>query len=178
MQGQLAPSVAEHVEQLEAGFQARRDTLLNINLGLGVTSREPPSASTPLAALPQAPAIASIRELNYYGAWSSMMLRQGIHLEKANEVVRRIAGWFEHPHPAGRGLQGEVDFAALELARLYIALEDSPALEAASREVIRDFFLRHDFQSKHPSENHVFVFNVSLHLMAGRLPASSFAAYG
>lgn len=178
LQGELDPAVAQHVEQIEVGFPARRDTVLNINLGLGVTSREPPSASTAPDALPQAPAIESIRELNYYGAWSSMMLRQGIHLQKANEVIRRIAEWFEHPHPAGRELQGEVDFAALELARLYIALEDSPSLEEATREKIRTFFLRHDIKSRHPSENHVFVFATALHLMAGKLPASSFSAYG
>jgi hypothetical protein len=116
--------------------------------------------------------------INLYGAYSSALLRLGLHVEEANSVLRRIAEWFDHPHPRGRDHRGEVDFAAIELARTYVGLKDSPVLENTTRTAIRRFFTEYDFRSMYASENHEFLFHTARYLMAGELKDEVFSAYG
>jgi len=116
--------------------------------------------------------------INLYGAYSAALLRLGFHKEAANKTIRRIAEWFEHPHPRGRDHRGEVDFAAIEMARTYVSLKDSPVLEEQTKRALAAFFTNYDFQSMYASENHDFVFHAARYLMAGELPAELFKAYG
>ena len=55
------------------------------------------------------------RELgkDLYGATAIANLAVGKRGNEANARLRRVAEWFEHPHPNGRDPRGECDFAAL-----------------------------------------------------------------
>lgn len=102
----------------------------------------------------------------------------GRFIEEANACIRRTAEWFEHPHPNGRDHRGECDFAAMKLARAYHMTELHDTLHLATRAAIRCFFLEHDFESVHGSENHAFLFRVSRYLMASAWPIDEFRGYG
>jgi hypothetical protein len=150
-----------------ADFNSRRERLLSAAFGLkGFGSGR----------MPEVPSIE--RLVNPYGAYSAMCLRLGLHIPQSNVVIRRIAEWFEHPHPRGRDLQGEVDFTALELARLYVSQKKSGTLEPLTIEAIEIFFLKYDFKSMWDSENHTLVFRAARYLMANQLSDEIFLAYG
>jgi hypothetical protein len=150
----------------EAAFKARSAQLLSATLGM---------KDLAAGSVPQVPSVATL--INPYGAYSAMCLHNGFHLPESNAVIRRIAEWFDHTHPRGRDLRGEVDFPALELARLYVHFKDSDVLEPATKERIRRFFLESDFKSKYDSENHTLVFWAARYLMAKELPDQTFRAY-
>ncbi len=153
----------------DEGFGARRERLLAGDLGL---------AGSIVGKMPQMPTDNPDNIINLYGSYSAMCLRLGFHISESNAVIRRIAEWFEHPHPRGLDLQGEVDFAALELARLYVSQKTTGVLEHSTIEVIESFFLEYDFKSMWDSENHTLVFRASRYLMANQLPDEMFLAYG
>ncbi|MBC2594173.1 hypothetical protein H5P28_07850 [Ruficoccus amylovorans] len=150
-------------------YATRRDQLLSITLGASAGQLSDSTVEAPRT---------GEQRINIYGGYSAMLLRLGLHVKEANAVIREVAEWFERPHVRGRDLQGEVDFTALELARLYVALKDSPNLEESTREKIRQFFLTQNYASMYHSENHKLVFTTARYLMASELPQETFAAYG
>lgn len=150
----------------EAAYEQRRQRLIAAAVGIKDINTD----------IPAAPDIQTL--INPYGAYSGMCLHLGFHKEQSNLVIRRIAEWFDHTHPRGRDLRGEVDFPALELARLYVRFKDSDILEPATKERIRRFFLEYDFKSMYDSENHTLVFWTARYLMAKELPDDTFKAYG
>jgi hypothetical protein len=95
----------------------------------------------------------------------------------ANKELRRVAEWFEHPHPHGRDLQGEPDFAAIKLCRAWHQYKHNGVLEPDTQESIRRFFLQHDFASIYQSENHALLCHTARYLMASVFPGEKFAAY-
>lgn len=103
-------------------------------------------------------------------------LGAGVWLEESDRRLRRSAEWFEHPHPKGRDLAGEPDFAAMKLTRAWHQF--GPLLSDGTREAIRRFFLGRDFQSKYTSENHQLLFHTSRYLMAGAFRSEVFGRYG
>ncbi|MFC1453002.1 hypothetical protein ACFLSJ_06610 [Verrucomicrobiota bacterium] len=113
-----------------------------------------------------------------YGNRAIAALVAGRFVEEANVRIRRTAEWFEHPHPNGRAHKGECDFAAMKLARLYHMQALRDKIQPANLEAIQRFFIEHDFESVHGSENHALLFRVSRYLMASALPDREFQAYG
>jgi len=114
-----------------------------------------------------------------YGGSALFALASGRDAAAANASLRRTAEWFDHPHPNGRDLRGEPDFAAIKLARVWHLFPRGAAgpLEEATRERIARFFVTYDFASLYQSENHAFLFHASRLLMGAALPGETFAAY-
>ena len=113
-----------------------------------------------------------------YGSAALFALAYGGDAAAANMLLRRVAEWFDHPHPLGRGLQEEPDFAAIKLCRAWHRFGSDGGLEADTLERIRRFFLFHDFASIYNGgENHVLLFRSARHLMAAVFPKETFAAY-
>jgi hypothetical protein len=112
-----------------------------------------------------------------YGGNALFFLLSGGDASTANLELRRLAEWFDHPHPHGRDLQGEPDFAAIKLARAWHQFGPKGALEPATRERIRRFFLLHQVASIYQSENHAFLFHSARHLMGTAFSEDDFAAY-
>ena len=112
-----------------------------------------------------------------YGNQAIANLLIGRFEKQANERIKRTAEWFKHPHPKGRKLQGECDFAAIKLARAYYIFNDTKKLEPETLKTIKNFFLNYDFKSCFPSENHFFLFRTSRYLMSQKFPNEIFNAY-
>ena len=151
----------------ESDFRERQTYLLNAEIGLNGVAE---------GVMPDAPTVED--PINLYGSYSAILLRLGLYIPEGNAVIQRIAEWFDHPHPKGRDLQGEVDFAALELARLYCNLKDSSKLDSLTKTKIKRFFLEFDFKSIYDSENHMLAFLTARYLMAKEFPEELFQAYG
>lgn len=113
-----------------------------------------------------------------YGNRAIANLLIGRFEKQANERIKRTAEWFEFPHPKGRKLQGECDFAAVKLTRAYYLFNDTKKLEPETLKEIKNFFLNYDYESCFPSENHFFLFRSSRYLMAQAFPDKMFKAYG
>ncbi len=151
---------------VEIELQARLTRLLTGSLGVDSLDEDTPAVPT------------LNRRINLYGAYSAMLLRLGLHVTESNKAIRSVAEWFDHKHPNNRDLQGEADFSALELARLYVALKDSEVLEPQTKAAIKRFFLEFNFKSMYHSENHDFVFLTARYLMANEFAGDVFKAYG
>ncbi len=95
----------------------------------------------------------------------------------AEAHLRRVARWFEFPHPTkpSRDLQGEPDFVAHRLIRVLYLLEQK--LQQETKDAIYDFFTRWNFESKYKSENHMLLFHVSRYLFALKYPNCVFHQY-
>lgn len=106
------------------------------------------------------------RTQDVYGKRAAMRILAGVDLDEANEIVKLVAEWFEHPHARGRMLDGEPDFAAYNLARLYWFTHDSSSLYPETKLAIEQFFTDYDSKSIFPSENHYLLFRSSRYLMA------------
>ncbi len=140
--------MTSHLSRTIAGFETRRAVLLALNV--------PPEIC---------------------GAGALFALAQGRDVAAANMELRRVAEWFDHPHPHGRDLQGEPDFAAIKLCRAWHRFGPKGGLEAETVNVIRRFFLFHDFSSIYQSENHALLFHSARHLMAAVFPEEDFVPY-
>jgi hypothetical protein len=112
-----------------------------------------------------------------YGAGALFALASGGDSVAANVELRRVAEWFDHPHPHGRDLQGEPDFAAIKLCRAWHRFKPDGVLEVETLERIRRFYVSHHFSSIYQSENHALLFHTSRYLMAGEFPEANFVAY-
>lgn len=94
----------------------------------------------------------------------------------ANRELRGLAGWFDRPHPTGRDLRGECDFAAEKLALALVRFGEK--LEPETHAAVERFFTAFDFSSIYCSENHWLLF-LSSRLIASRVyPDRLFQAYG
>jgi len=85
---------------------------------------------------------------------------------EALEHLTFTARWFEHPHPNGRDLRGEADFAAIRLTMALHLLYDKVSDDC--RAALDSFFLEQDYSSIYGSENHSLMFR------AARLLAAQF----
>jgi hypothetical protein len=148
------------VRKIAAGFEQRRMWLLENTAEPNCTAEQVADPNTDL-----------------YSNRALANLLLGRHAAAANERLRRTAEWFDHPHPMGRDHRGENDFAAMKLCRAWHLFLNSESLELATLERTRRFFLTTDFQSKHGSENHHFLFRTSRYLMAAQLPDEVFEAW-
>ncbi|MDR3708815.1 MAG: hypothetical protein P4L33_10965 [Capsulimonadaceae bacterium] len=101
----------------------------------------------------------------------------GVRTEDANRQIVRTAAWFDFPHPHGRDLRGEPDFASINLACAIYALRDATSISAVARDAIKRFFLSTDFQSFYDSENHHLLFRSSRYLAAQEWPGETFSAW-
>jgi hypothetical protein len=140
------------IDLIRAAFEQRRDHLAKLTL------------SNPLGGE------------DLYGQAGLVQLSAGSDPARVNAHLRWVAQWFDHPHPLGRNHKGEVDFAALRLARALAQFHDR--LEPPTIEAIERFFLSTDYESMYASENHVLQFHASRLVAAQRLPHRRFEAYG
>ncbi|MFI4912043.1 MAG: hypothetical protein ACIAQZ_10300 [Sedimentisphaeraceae bacterium JB056] len=108
-------------------------------------------------------------EQDVYGKGAAMRIIAGQDLDKANEVLLSVASWFDRPHPHGRMLDGEPDFAAALLCRVYYLTHESKNLYPETKTAIENFFTEYDYKSIFPSENHYLLFRSSRYLMASIL---------
>ncbi len=103
-----------------------------------------------------------------YGDHAILHIIEDDDLDNAKRMLKYVADWFLHPHPNGRELRGESDFAAI---RLIVALYEERCYGKLSDDIknsLKSFFLDNDFSSFYGSENHSIMFRVS------RLLASQF----
>lgn len=112
-----------------------------------------------------------------YGGRAIANLVLGRFEDACNARLQRTAQWFDHPHPNGRHHKGECDFAAMKLCRAYYLFQDTDKLQAETLDAIRRFFLTTEFESRHHSENHEFLFRTSRYLMAKVYAEDVFQAY-
>lgn len=101
----------------------------------------------------------------------------GRFVPEANSRIRRVARWFDDPHPAGRDPRGESSIAATKLCRAYYLAREHEGFEPETLEAIERFFLTQDFESRHRSEGHVVRFRVTRYLMAQAFADQTFEAY-
>ncbi len=148
------------IERSASGFEKRRALLLANTAAKGAMAK----------------LIADPRQ-DIYGNRAIANLVLGRHAKEANVRLRRVAEWFDHPHPKNRDHRGECDFAAMKLCRAWHLFKDTKTLESATHEKIRRFFLETDFKSKYPSENHLLLWRTSRYLMAGEFRDETFKAW-
>lgn len=98
-------------------------------------------------------------------------------VDACNARLQRTAQWFDFPHPNGRHHKGECDFAAMKLCRAYYLFHDTDKLHDETLDAIRRFFLTTEFESRHHSENHEFLFRTSRYLMGKVYRDDVFEAY-
>ena len=111
------------------------------------------------------------RQQDVYGKGAALRLVCGVDVEAANKTIKEVAEWFEHPHPRGRALDGEPDFTAYSLSRVYCLAKDSNNLYPDTKAAIERFFTEYDSKSIYPSENHYLLWRSSRYLMAAILGA-------
>ena len=103
-----------------------------------------------------------------YGEKAIMHVIEGDDLENALKMLKYTADWFLHPHPTGREIRGEADFAAIRLIAALFEERCYGKLPDDIKASLKGFFLDNDFSSFYGSENHSIMFRVS------RLLASQF----
>lgn len=113
-----------------------------------------------------------------YGSRAIANLFLNRRLSAANASLRRVAEWFDHPHPYGRDHRGECDFAAIKLCLAYCLFRRRGVLEPGTLERIQRFFLTMRFESMYGSENHVLLFRTSRYLMSRVYGRKQFQPYG
>jgi hypothetical protein len=140
------------VRVVQQGFEQRRDNFSRLVLSAPLDSED------------------------LYGLAGLVHLWAGKDLPRVNEHLVWVARWFDHPHPTGRDHKGEVDFAALRLARALAQFRDR--LDPHTIEAIERFFLTTDYESMYKSENHALQFHAARLVAAQVLGRRRFEAYG
>ena len=102
-----------------------------------------------------------------YGTCSIIWMLRGSKIEEANRVLQRAAMYMDLPHPEGRSVTGENDFAAIRLVAALFLVKDKMTPETLV--LVRRFLLERDFTSCYFSENHVFMIHVARYLAAQTL---------
>ena len=101
---------------------------------------------------------------NVYSDYAIIHLMNGQNVEEANEKIKNTALYMDIPHPWGRDVRGENDFAAMRLCVAIYQVYDKITEE--NKALIKRFFLERDFTSMYGSENHVFMMRVARYLAA------------
>ncbi len=126
-------------------------------------------------------ALRYLMELDYeqdiYGELAVFHILQGEHVEKAMQSLQFTADWFEHPHPQGRDLRGESDFAAIRMLCALYEPDCYDRLTDAVKLSLKRFYLERDFSSIYGSENHALMFHASRFLAAQFYQGEYFACY-
>ncbi len=104
------------------------------------------------------------KDENVYSDYAIIHLMNGQNVEEANEKIKRTALYMDLPHPLGRDVRGENDFAAMRLCVAIYQVYDK--LTEENKALIKRFFLEQDFTSMYGSENHVFMMRVPRYLAA------------
>lgn len=95
---------------------------------------------------------------------SVVKLLCGDSSKEVNEHLKNTALYMDRPHPFGRDVRGEADFAATRLcAAIYGAYD---IIDDDVKVLIKRFFLERDFTSMYGSENHVFMMRTARYLAA------------
>jgi hypothetical protein len=149
------------VAESMAGYAVRRDWLLQNTAGLEVSEAD----------------ICDVKQ-DIYGGRAIANLVLDRFEDACNARLQRTAQWFDHPHPNDRHHKGECDFAAMKLCRAYYLFCHTDKLHDETLVAIRRFFLTTEFESRHHSENHEFLFHTSRYLMAKVYRDDLFEAYG
>ena len=100
--------------------------------------------------------------------------------ERAEQVLLRTAKWFEAcpyiENGKQRPVRGECDFAAARLARALVMGTDD--MKCETKEAIKSFFTKNDFESMYKSENHMLIFHCARYTAALTYGACLFESYG
>jgi len=100
----------------------------------------------------------------------------GVDVDEAEKNILFTATWYEHEHPLGRDPRGEPDFVSISLISALHHCYN--IISQDCRDAIDNFFLKKDFRSMHPSENHYLLFRVSRLLAAEFYNTNFFEQYG
>ncbi len=104
------------------------------------------------------------KDEDVYSDYAIIHLMNDQNVEKANEKIKNTALYMDLPHPFGRDVRGENDFAAMRLCVAIYQVYDK--LTEENKALIKRFFLERDFTSMFGSENHVFMMRVARYLAA------------
>lgn len=99
-----------------------------------------------------------------YSDYPIIHLMNNQNVEEANRKIKNTALYMDIPHPYGRDVRGENDFAAMRLCVAIYEVYDK--LTEENKMLIKRFFLERDFTSMYGSENHVFMMRVPRYLAA------------
>ncbi len=91
-------------------------------------------------------------------------LIENTEIDEANKFIKNTALYMDRPHPHGRDVRGENDFAAMRLCIAIYEVYDK--INDENKALIKKFFLERDFTSMYGSENHVFMMRVARYLAA------------
>ncbi len=111
-----------------------------------------------------------------YGDSAIFRIINGKDTEEALAHLQFCADWFEHPHPHGRDIRGEADFAAIRLVHVLYQCYDK--LTDSIRASLENFFLNRDYSSIYGSENHSLMYRVSRLIAAQFYKGKRFTQYG
>ncbi len=103
-----------------------------------------------------------------YGEYPIIHIIEDDSADEALRILEYTADWFRHPHPLGRDIRGESDFAAI---RLVCALFEDACYGKLPQRIklkLKSFFTENDFSSIYGSENHALMYT------AARLLAAQF----
>lgn len=114
-------------------------------------------------------------DMDLYGTYPVMFLMNDERIQESNRLLRRTAMYMDLPHPAGRDVRGENDFAGLRCVIALNLVEDK--LETETKELIKRFLLERDFASMYGSENHAMMKHV-IRLLAAEHYGEPFKQYG
>lgn len=110
-----------------------------------------------------------------YGELSVFRIIHDRDTDAAMKQLLFTANWFEHPHPNGRDLRGEADFASIRLVHALFSCYDKLTDEV--RAALENFFLNRDYSSIYGSENHSLMYRVSRLLAAQFYRGRQFTQY-
>ncbi len=110
-----------------------------------------------------------------YGEYSIVCLMAGKEIERSNEMIRRAAMFMDIPHPRGRDVHGENDFAACAMIAAMHLVKDR--IYPENQALIKKLLLERDFKSMFGSENHTFLFHI-VRLLAAEYYHEDFKQYG
>lgn len=111
-----------------------------------------------------------------YGENSIFCIMNGHRTDEAMKQLLFTANWFEHPHPNGRDLRGEADFASIRMVHALFGCYDKLTDEVHA--ALENFFLNRDYSSIYGSENHSLMYRVSRLLAAQFYRGKTFTQYG
>ena len=112
-----------------------------------------------------------------YGENAILHIIEDDQLETAIKMLKYVADWFNHPHPMGRDIRGEADFASIRLTAALFEERCYGKLPEDVKASLKSFFLDNDYSSIYGSENHHIMFRVSRLLAAQFYKGEYFSFY-
>ncbi|MBQ7900660.1 MAG: hypothetical protein IJ365_01685, partial [Clostridia bacterium] len=119
-----------------------------------------------------------INRLNIYGDYAILHIMHNDNMEDSLRMLKFAADWFEHPHPFGRDIRGESDFAAIRLVCALYESECYNKLPEDIKESLKRFFTQRDYSSIYGSENHSLMYTAARLLSAQFYEDAYFENFG